>query len=103
MKNKLLSAKDFVGMLTVFAAHPEPNATGLDIKTVRDGDLTGVRLIVRLIPGAPPSPDGSIGWDVSRHVVLSGKSIQGSTGGGGLDAYSSPNDWDDLASGIPKT
>jgi hypothetical protein len=102
MKNRLLSAKDFVGMLTVFAARPEPNAMGLDLKAIRDGDLTGVRLIVRLIPGTPPSPDGSIGWDVNRHVVLSGKSIQGNTGGGRLDAYSSPSDWDDLASGIKR-
>jgi len=102
MKNKLLSAKEFVGVLTVFAAHPEPNAMGLDLKAVRDGDLTGVRLIVRLIPGTPPNPDGSTGWDVTQHVVSSGKSIQGSTGGGRLDAYSSPSDWDDLASGIKR-
>ena len=75
---------------------------GLHLKAVRDADLTGVRLIVRLIPGTPPSPDGAIGWDVNRHVVLSGKSIQGNTGGGRLDAYSSPSDWDDLAAGIKR-
>ncbi len=75
---------------------------GLDLKASRDGDLTGIRLIARLIPGTPPSPDGPIGWDVSRYVELGGKSIQGNTGGGRLDAYSAPGDWEDLAIGIRK-
>jgi hypothetical protein len=102
MKNQRFDTKHFVEVLTSFASHPEPNAMGLDLKALRDGDLTGVRLVARLIPGTPPSPDGPIGWDVSRHVELGGKSIQGNTGGGRLDAYSTPGDWDDLARGIKK-
>lgn len=102
MKNQRFDAKHFVEVLTSFASHPEPNAMGLDLKAFRDGDLTGVRLVARLIPGTPPSPDGSIGWDVSRHVELGGKSIQGSLGGGGLDSYTTAGDWEDLASGIKK-
>ena len=74
----------------------------LDLKAFREADLTGVRLVARLIPGKPPSPDGSIGWDVSQHVVLGGKSIQGSTGDGRLDAYTAAGDWEDLATGIKK-
>lgn len=102
MKNQRLDAKRFVEVLTSFAAHPEPNAMGLDLKAFREADLTGVRLVARLIPGTPPSPDGSIGWDVSRHVELGGKSIQGSLGGGGLDSYTAASDWADLASGLKK-
>ncbi len=102
MKNQRLDARHFVEVLTSFAAHPEPNAMGLDLKALRAGDMTGVRLVARLIPGTPPRPDGSIGWDVSRYVKLGGKSIQGNTGGGRLDAYSAPGDWDDLARGIKK-
>jgi hypothetical protein len=102
LKNHRLDAKGFVKVLTTFAAHPEPNAMGLELKAFKDGDLTGIRLVARLIPGTPPSPDGSIGWDVSRHVELGSKSIQGNTGGGRLDAYSAPGDWEDLAAGIKK-
>lgn len=102
MKDQRLDAKHFIEVLTSFASQPEPNAMGLDLKAFREGDLTGVRLVARLIPGTPPSPDGPIGWDVSRHVELGGKSIQGNTGGGRLDAYSAPGDWDDLARAIKK-
>jgi hypothetical protein len=102
MKDKRFDAKDFVEVLTSFAAHPEPNAMGLDLKALRAADLTGVRVVARLIPGTPPTPGGSIGWDVSRYVELGGKSIQGNTGGGRLDAYSAPGDWEDLATGMKR-
>lgn len=98
MKNQRLDAGRFVEVLTTFASHPESNAMGFDLKAFRGGDLTGVRLIARLIPGPPPGSDGTIGWHVSRDVELGGHLIQGSSGGGGTTA----NDWEDLASGIKK-
>jgi hypothetical protein len=108
LKNKPLNPKDLVDVLTRYASHPEPNASGLELTASKDEDLTGVRLIVRLIPGRPPLQ--TQGWDVSQEVILGRKSLNGSSGGGILEAYTEPQQWEDFAaaakqaiSGAPET
>ena len=71
---------------------------GLDINAFKDADLTGVRVVARLIRGKPPS--GSIGWDTTQHVILGSKTIEGGLGGGGLDTYAEARDWENLEAGI---
>ncbi len=100
LKDKRLNPRDVVGLLTFFAGHPEPNAMGLELRAYKDADLTGVRVVARLIPGTPPAPTGTVGWDVSQHVVLGSNMVQGSSGGGVLDAYTEAQAWADLEGAI---
>ncbi|HSY17880.1 MAG TPA: hypothetical protein VK815_06070, partial [Candidatus Acidoferrales bacterium] len=100
LKDKRLDPEKVVGLLTHFAGYPEKNSMGLKLEVSKDTDLKGVSIIVRLIPGTPPTPTGSIGWDVSEHVVLGGKTIGGSSGGGIMEAYAEPKSWEDLESAM---
>jgi hypothetical protein len=102
LKGKRLNPKELIGLLTLFARHPEPNAMGLDLQAFRDADLTGVCVVARLIAGKPPAPNGSVGWDVSQHVAVGNETVEGSSGGGGLDSYAQMKDWEGLESGIER-
>ena len=99
-KDKRLDPAQMVELLTDYAGHPEPNSMGLKLNVSKDANLTGVSVVVRLIPRAPPTPSGSLGWSVSEHVVLGGNTINGSSSGGRIDAYTEPKSWDDLESGM---
>jgi len=97
-KGKLLSSKGVIGLLAFYAAHPEPNAMGLEIEAFKDADLMGVRVVARLVPGKPPN--SSVGWDTRQHVILGSKPIQGSLSGGVQDYYTEDRAWEDLESAI---
>ena len=86
-----LNVKDLVALLTHFAAHPETNAAGLHVQAFKDEDLTGVRLLVRLIPGISPVQNQN--WSVNERVVLGHKSLHDRTGGWGGDEEA----WEDFA------
>jgi hypothetical protein len=95
LKNRQLNPKDLVHLLTDFAVRPQEDASGLELEAIKDEDLTGVRLVVNLVPGRPPTE--SEGWDVSEAVTLGTKDIHGSSGGGILEAYREFKDWDEFA------
>ncbi len=95
LKDKPLDPGDLVGLLTAFARQPATNAAGLELTAIKDADLMGVRVVVRLVPGKPPTE--SQGWDVNQRVVLGDEGLHGSSGGGILEAYNKAKDWEDLA------
>jgi len=99
-KNKPLEVNKIVALLTGFAAKSEPKASGIEFKAIKGEDLTGVLLMVRLLPGAPPTE--SQGWSVNERVTLGRNNIHGSSGGGTLDAYSTISHWDDFAEAASK-
>ena len=94
-----LDAKKLVAFLDAFGANPEPQASGLELEAVKDENLTGVLLKIRLLPGTSPT-DSQI-WDFDKRIVLDGKTLNRS-GGGDLvgpyfDAGSSVNFTEDVA------
>jgi len=59
-----------------------------------------VRLILRLIPGKPPTE--AQGWNVNEHVLLGKNCIHSSDSGGSLEFYRQAQDWEDLAEAAGK-
>lgn len=53
LKDKPLDADTFVDVLTSFAANPVYGAGGLDLRAIRNEDLTGVVIRARLMAGEP--------------------------------------------------
>ena len=107
-RGKPLDAKFFVAFLDDFGAAPELQASGLELEAVKDENLTGVLLKIRLLPGTAPTHSQI--WDFSKRVVLDGKTIHRSGGGdlGGRDsqAGSSVNFTESVAKALaasPKT
>jgi hypothetical protein len=74
LKDKRLQAKDLVRLLTEYALHPERGSAGLEINAGKGSDLTGVQLLIKLIPGSPPPSDKS--WDTNELVTLGRKQLQ---------------------------
>jgi hypothetical protein len=98
LKGKRLNQEDLVKLFTDFARRPQPGTAGLEFKAIKDEDLTGVRLVIKLIPGAPPTEEQ--GWNVNERVILGRKSLHGSSGGGTLEVYSATSQWEDFAEAI---
>jgi len=98
LKGRNLNPEDLVSLFTDFARRPPSGASGLEFKANKDADLTGVRLILKLIPGSSPTEEQ--GWDVNERVTLGSKGLHGSSGGGTLEAYSSKNQWEDFEEAI---
>jgi hypothetical protein len=99
-RNKPLEVGKLISLFAGFAAKPEPQASGIEFKAIKDEDLTGVLVTVRLLPGTPPTE--SQGWHVNERVTLGRKSLHGSSGSGILSAYSATNEWDDFAEAVAK-
>ena len=99
-RNKPLEISKLVSLLAGFAAKPDTQTSGIEFKAIKDEDLTGVLITVRLLRGTPPTE--SQGWDVNERVTLGRKSLHGSSGSGILSAYSATNQWDDFAEAAAK-
>src|SRR5262249_52954356 len=67
LRNKLLTVDAFKAVVLDYQENPEPKSSGLDLQAVKDDDLTGVTLVVRLLPGTTPTPRG---WSYHKHVTL---------------------------------
>ena len=52
-RSKILDADDLAHLLWEFINRPETNAHGLQLEAIKDEDLTGVRLIVKLFHDKP--------------------------------------------------
>ena len=100
LKGQRLDPQQVVELLTHFAGHPGPNSKGLKLQISKAADLTGVSVVVGLIPGTPPAPNGSAGWSVSEQAVLGGKMIDGSGSGGSLEGFTESKTWDALETAI---
>jgi hypothetical protein len=98
LKGRNLNQEDLVSLFTDFARRPPSGTSGLEFKAIKDEDLTGVQLILKLIPGSPPTEEQ--GWSANERVTLGRKSLHGSSGGGTLDAYSSKYQWEDFKEAI---
>jgi len=98
LKGKNLNQEDLIALFTDFTARPQADTSGLEFKAIKNEDLTGVRLMLKLRPGSPPTPQQ--GWDVNTSVTLGRKSLYNSSGSGTLDVYSSKDRWEDLQDAI---
>ena len=84
-RNKLLVAAYFTEFLALYVSKPEPNTGGLTFNARRDEDLTGVTLLVGLLPGTPSAPNQSC--HVVESVVLGEKAIHSSSAAGDMSFY----------------
>ena len=98
LKGKRLDSEDIVGLLIAFARKPGPGTAGIEIEAVKDEDLTGVRLILRLTAGGSSVTQ----WNLSRRVLLKGESISSNSGGGSLEGFSDWDDWSDFQDSVEK-
>ncbi len=87
-----------VRLFADFVRRPGSEAAGLEFKAIKDDDLTGVRLAIKLIPGANPTE--AQGWDVNERVVLGRKSLHSSNGSGTLEAYAAIRQWEDFGAAV---
>jgi hypothetical protein len=97
LKNRRLNPGDVVSLLSYFADRPEPNSSGIEMRLEKDGDLTGVGLFIRLIPGVAPQTSD---WGVNMLVILGHKNLHDSAGQGTISAYTKPEQWQDFADAI---
>lgn len=97
-KGKPLDASQVIALLTSFVSTPEPHAPEFQFNAIKDEDLTGVRLTIRLVPGVTPMKPNKC--DVSESGMLGDTSLLGSFGGGDRDGYTKAKDWSNLADAI---
>ena len=97
-KGKLLDSEKLVRFLANFAGHPESGASGLDLKVIKDDDLTGVRIHAKLLP-LNSSAEKS-GWNCNERVILGRETLQSSSGTGIVEAYSDMKEWDDFKDAV---
>jgi hypothetical protein len=107
-KDQPLDPARIVELLMRYVAAPELQAGGLEFRAIKDEDLTGVRLIVKLLPGRT-----SVGYGVCKvagHVTLGRKGLDGMSGTGGSDFYRQAGGWSGLSdamttaiAGLPET
>jgi len=90
-----LIATNFIELLTGFAATPIPNTSGLILRALKDDDLMGVLIIVRLLPGTPLNPKSAL--QVNQRVTLGARTLRSSSGGGSFEHYASWDGWQDFA------
>jgi hypothetical protein len=83
-RGKQLDANNFVAFLNAFGANPEPQASGLELKVIKDENLTGVLLKIRLLSGKAPTQE----WNFNKWITLDGKTIHRSGGGDLVGRYS---------------
>jgi hypothetical protein len=98
LEGRNLKQEELVNLFTDFARRPQAGASGLEFKAIKDEDLTGVRLTLKLLPGSPPTE--AQGWNVNERVTLGRKSLHSSSGGGTIEAYSSKDHWEDFEEAI---
>jgi hypothetical protein len=96
--NKLFSPDALVRVLCSFARRPEPGAAGLEFKAIKDEDLTGVRVVVRLLAGVAPAEDQI--WSINERVVLGRKTLYAVGRGGTTSACASASEWEDFSEAV---
>jgi hypothetical protein len=102
LKDKPLRGSDLVSVFCDFVRKREPGAVGIEIKAIKDEDLTGVQVIVRLIP-TPPVTTGQ-GWSRIERVSIANKNDLGggSSGSSSPNSYSTPDEWSDFEEAVNK-
>ena len=97
LHDHLLTTDEVIGLLTQFVQHPATNASGMDLQFVRDDDLTGVSLVVKLLPRNSPGRDW---WDTRQRVVQGRKILHSSQAGAVTSIFSQPKGWKDLSNAL---
>jgi hypothetical protein len=93
LRDTSFGPKTISSLLISFANEQIPGASGLRIEALREDDLTGVALHVRIEPGAYPT-DENVGWNTMHHGQF-GKQNLGSSGGSGpLSSARRADAWD---------
>ena len=100
VKDQPLEPARIVGLLMRYLSTPELQAGGLEFRAIKDEDLTGVRLIVKLLAGRTSASDGVC--KVAEHVTLGRKGLDGMSGVGGKDFYLQAGGWSALADAMTK-
>jgi hypothetical protein len=78
LRGKLLSAPDITEVLGRFVAQPEPGTEGLTFSARKEADLSGVTLVVCLLPAGPA--DAKPTFHISESVSLADNVIYGTSG-----------------------
>lgn len=96
--NKPFSSAVFIQLLTTYATSVVPGTIGIEMSSVKDEDLTGVALTVRLIAGDPRQQGDD--WGTCQSVVVGRRSIHGSFGSASRESVTDAKGWDDLSKAI---
>ncbi|HEY1788211.1 MAG TPA: hypothetical protein VGJ73_08660 [Verrucomicrobiae bacterium] len=96
-KGKHLDAPQIIGLLTHYVVMPEPQTSGLQFRAIKDDDLTGVRLLIRLLPTRQltNSDDYNVGDDVTL-----GRKCLFSSGEGSGAYFGMTSAWGDFANAV---
>ena len=100
LKGKPLQTTNFITLLMEFAADPQPAGAGLELKAIKDEDMTGVRILVRFFPIHTPSPD--LLWWRGQRVTLGPEDLLGTYSKATLESCAKPDAWKPLAQDIPR-
>ena len=73
LKDKPLRADRLVEVLATLAARSETESGGLELRAQKDEDLSGVKIVLRLLPGHPPGRGQ--GWRVHEVVTLGHRTL----------------------------
>ena len=97
-KGELLDSEKLVRLIANFAAHPERGTSGLELKAIKDDDLTGVRIVAKLL--SPNADSAKTGWHCNERVILGRKTLQSSSGTGIVEAYAEVKEWEDFRDAV---
>ena len=100
LKGHRLAATSLVTMLSSFAAHRADNAGGLELNVIKDDDLTGVRIVARLVPIGTRHSRANCSCNES--VRLGRKGLLASSGGGIWESFSKEKDWHEFGEAVTK-
>jgi hypothetical protein len=80
LQDQLLTAAAFTTVVRDFEENPQPGTSGLELKALKDEDLTGVKIWVRLLPGTGTGQPR--GWSYQKHVTLGQRDLLANSSSG---------------------
>ncbi|WP_395751284.1 HEAT repeat domain-containing protein [Prosthecobacter sp.] len=95
LRDSPFGPKTISALLIRFASEEAPGIRGLRIKAVRENDLTGVELHLRIEPGDYPARDGP-GWSTGHSGTIGTKNLSSSGGSSSFSGAGKADAWDDF-------
>jgi hypothetical protein len=95
LRDSPFGPKTISALLIRFASEEVPGIRGLRIKAVRENDLTGVELHLRIEPGNYPAKDGP-GWSTGHSGTIGTKNLSSSGGSSSFSGAGRADAWDDF-------
>ncbi len=94
IENQRLGADSFVALCCSLTEQLTHAAGGVSMKLVKDADLTGVRVLARMVPAQRNSTQTAL--HIQRRVEVGGRELMSSSGVGDAGHFSQPEGWRDF-------